>query len=241
MQNTTPNQKENTTTHHWDSFYSKPDPYGWLGRYNERMRAKIVNHFIKWSYFENALDMGCGEGALTYAISDHVKKIDAFDISHNAIKFANKLHHKPNINYYQFDITNFEANDNQYDLIICTGVIEYVEKSQVENILNEIKKSITPSGYFMLSTRADSFKDRKIDQNMDPRFRPTIRSMLKILEKDFRVLLVMPLYPNKFLHKIIKGLFSIFSPIFDKYYCAWLATLNPEDSFHCLFLCIPKK
>jgi ubiquinone/menaquinone biosynthesis C-methylase UbiE len=232
---------ENRTAESWDSYYNKPNPWGWLGGYNDKMRAKIVNHFIKWGYFENALDMGCGEGALTYAISDHVNKIDAFDISHNAIKFAQKLKSKPNINYYQLDITKFEAKSNKYGLIMCSEVMEYLEKSQVEKVLNEIKKSIIPSGCFMLSARVDDFKDRKIDQNKDPRFRPTVRSMIKILEKDFRVLLVMTLYPHKFTHKVIKRICSIFSPSFDKYYCAWLATLNPEDSFHCLFLCIPKK
>lgn len=86
------------------------------------------------------LDVGCGNGALSYDISKKVRRVVAVDISEANIKTAKKKYLAPNIEYIVGDITEYNFSET-FDAVILSNVLEHIE-NRVE-FLGGIKK-LTP-------------------------------------------------------------------------------------------------
>ncbi|MCK4744785.1 class I SAM-dependent methyltransferase [Candidatus Parcubacteria bacterium] len=85
------------------------------------------------------LDAGCGEGLIIHNILRKIPKvkIDAFDISEQALENAKKI--LPNNNFFQGDITDIKLPSNDYDLIIALEILEHLENP--EAALRELKRA----------------------------------------------------------------------------------------------------
>lgn len=86
---------------------------------------------------DSILDIGCGNGALVFDISRHVKNVVAIDKNIESIKVANKRYPAANITYLIGDVTK-DLPGRKFDTVILSNVLEHI-KNRVE-FLNEIKK-----------------------------------------------------------------------------------------------------
>ena len=73
------------------------------------------------------LDIGCGNGALTYDVAKKVKKVIGIDINKNNISFAKKNYFRKNIEYIHGDALTDLPNE-KFDVIILSNVLEHIEK-----------------------------------------------------------------------------------------------------------------
>lgn len=76
------------------------------------------------------LDIGCGNGALSYDIAKKAKKVVGIDLSEKNISFAKERYSKENIEYICGDALK-NLPDENFDIIIMSNVLEHVE-SRVE-------------------------------------------------------------------------------------------------------------
>lgn len=83
------------------------------------------------------LDIGCGNGALTYDIANKAKKVVGIDLSAKNISFAKKRYSKENIEYICGDALK-DLPGKKFDVIIMSNVLEHI-KSRVE-FLKELRK-----------------------------------------------------------------------------------------------------
>lgn len=72
------------------------------------------------------LDVGCGSGFSTYFFYPFCKEIYAIDYSKKAIDSAKKKY--PHINFLNTEVTNLPFEDNEFDVIICQGVLHHLIK-----------------------------------------------------------------------------------------------------------------
>lgn len=101
-------------------------------------------------------DVGCGNGALLIRIAQSFQNknvsFDGFDLSKAFANYANqavkykKLH---NIHFYEKNIER-ENLATKYDLIICSEVIEHIQKPSV--FIEKMHNSLEKNGYFLIST-----------------------------------------------------------------------------------------
>lgn len=83
------------------------------------------------------LDIGCGNGALTYDIAEKVKKVVGIDINEKYINFAKKKFSRENIVYIVGDaLTNLP--NNHFDVIILSNVLEHID-NRIE-LLKSLRK-----------------------------------------------------------------------------------------------------
>lgn len=75
---------------------------------------------------DSVLDIGCGNGALTYDVARKAKKVVAIDLNEENIKIAREKYSAPNIRYLRNDITK-ELPDKKFDLIVLSNVLEHIE------------------------------------------------------------------------------------------------------------------
>lgn len=93
---------------------------------------------------DTVLDIGCGNGALTYDIAKKAKYVYAIDISKNNINEAKKKFSAPNITYLVGDATSFNFNQ-KFDVIVLSNVLEHIE-----NRVEFLKRISTLSNKFLI-------------------------------------------------------------------------------------------
>jgi len=86
----------------------------------------------------SVLDAGCGEGfTLSHFEEKNIgKNLEGVDFLSTAIKIGKKLH--PKLALKQGDIYKLPYKDSQFDLVLCTEVLEHLENP--EKALKELKR-----------------------------------------------------------------------------------------------------
>jgi 2-polyprenyl-3-methyl-5-hydroxy-6-metoxy-1,4-benzoquinol methylase len=97
------------------------------------------------------LDIGCGEGSFTNAISKYGKKTYGIDIGKDSIKIAKFFHHSTNkLNFLIADACQLPFKKNSFDFIWCSEVIEHIKNDN--KVLRQIKNVLKPGGYIYITT-----------------------------------------------------------------------------------------
>jgi SAM-dependent methyltransferase len=117
-----------------DTVYKQHDPWGddtEIGReYFERATAMLDAERAGKS-FGTAFDIGCAEGAFTEILAARCQSVIGVDISPVAISRAeNRKVWGPTVRFHSFDLRT-ERVPNQFDLIVCSGVLEYFNSPTV--------------------------------------------------------------------------------------------------------------
>ena len=112
--------------------------------------------------YGNTLDLGCGLGQVAVSLSAKSEIVVAADISKNALKVVAKVakrKNKSNIHPVLLDATHLPFRDGVFDLIVCSGVLEWVPTSHDSrcpperlqlNMLREISRALSRLGLFWL-------------------------------------------------------------------------------------------
>lgn len=107
------------------------------------------------------LDAGCGLGGMTFALAKVVGEIVAFDSSFERIKFINlksQYDGLDNIKTFVGDFDNLPLKEEEFDLVILNGVLEWsgipnVPKNPREvqkDMLKKCLKLLKPGGYIYI-------------------------------------------------------------------------------------------
>ncbi|MBL7196730.1 MAG: class I SAM-dependent methyltransferase [Candidatus Omnitrophica bacterium] len=83
------------------------------------------------------LDIGCGNGALTFDLAKKAKEVIGIDKNKENIKLAREKYSSPNIKYYFGDVTKY-IFPSKFDAIILSNVLEHIS-NRVE-FLKKIKE-----------------------------------------------------------------------------------------------------
>src|SRR3989344_1221772 len=72
------------------------------------------------------LDIGCGNGALTYDLAKKARKVVAIDNNRKNINIASKIYSRDNIEYLVGDATTCALKE-KFDYITLSNVLEYID------------------------------------------------------------------------------------------------------------------
>jgi cyclopropane-fatty-acyl-phospholipid synthase len=102
----------------------------------------------------NILDIGCGWGGLTHAISQRYPKckIDGISISKEQINYANKKYKSNKLQYFYFDYRDLIKKNKKYDRICSVGMFEHVGHKNYDTYLNICESVLKKNGIFLLHT-----------------------------------------------------------------------------------------
>jgi len=117
--------------------FNSPYP---LRRYMHRKQLDSILELV--SSNGKILDVGCGEGILAILIAKKGKQVTACDISKPNIERAKKIAKKEGvldkINFIEADAENLSFQDNEFDLVISSHVLEHLPN--FEKGLSEIRR-----------------------------------------------------------------------------------------------------
>jgi len=74
---------------------------------------------------DKVLDIGCGNGDLSYDLAQKAKAVSGIDISEPSIKKAKTAHKRDNLNFITEDATSYDFGV-QFDVIVLSNVLEHI-------------------------------------------------------------------------------------------------------------------
>lgn len=121
-----------------ESFYEKPDPWGYKTRPDDIVRRDIMLELIpKEINYVTTLDIGCGEGFITEELPGSF--VTGVDISKNAIARAKG---NERVSYQVKNINDWDIEERKYDLVTCSGVLypHYITDATLQKIIKATNK-----------------------------------------------------------------------------------------------------
>lgn len=113
----------------WEQWYERADPWDYEGSDEDVLRISAILSRLGRKHFTHALDLGCGEGKLTNALSAVADNVVGYDISENALVRARKRF--PGTEFRQGDLLNVirrpEVTSVPFDLIVVAEVLYYLQ------------------------------------------------------------------------------------------------------------------
>lgn len=110
--------------------------------YKKHTHSNPIQRLLLWNFFQtlkklispkqidSILDVGCGEGFTLNRLKENNigKKLEGIEFSKTAIDLGRQSY--PDIKIIQGDIYNLPYKDNEFNLVLCTEVLEHLENPQ---------------------------------------------------------------------------------------------------------------
>lgn len=140
-------------------------PTGWGGSVMMKLWNRVYLPMAKWSLsflpakqFHRILDIGVGNGATTYYLSQRFKAetIIGIDISEKAIEQAKRLHSDHAITFERVDIEKIDSPSNSFDLICAFQ--NHFHWNNLQGSLLEIRRILTDDGILLIGCEYSKVK-----------------------------------------------------------------------------------
>jgi len=107
---------------------------------------------VKYIEGKDILDAGCGSGAILEFLGH--KKVTGVDIGRGFIQFCSLKY--PHAKFYEANLEKLPFEDNSFDTVICSEVIEHLEHP--EKAIREFRRVLRSNGELILTTPNFSFR-----------------------------------------------------------------------------------
>ena len=127
--------------------------------------APLINAHIDRFYFfapfcigKKVLDLGCGFGYGTKIVAQFAQSVVAIDPDRNEIGYAMEHHRAHNISYRCEMIQ--DLNDREFEVSICTEVLEHVPPQDADSLLKSLAERMRPGGLSIFTTPCQTYTQK---------------------------------------------------------------------------------
>lgn len=143
--------------------------------YGNTRLTKAIKFIQEYIYPDSyVLDIGCGIGIISEAISKQLKQgyIWAYDISDNNIQYAKETIAAKNISFCSGNVINqFDEIKNTIhhpiDLVVMVDVIEHIPLSSHNALLENLSSVMSDTAYFVLTFPSPEYQVFLKENNPD--------------------------------------------------------------------------
>ena len=181
---------------YWQNMYSQENRFGTGPTKLAESAIEILSEIQRIKI----LEIGCGQGRDALFFSEKNFRIDAFDISPNAISFINKIKHEEkleNLNVFVHDATKPLKPDTEYNFAYSNLALQFFDLNNLEKVFENVANVLKEESQFLLSTKKKGDKyyqfGKKISENAFEnkgviRYFFEKEELQKILENRFEII-----------------------------------------------------
>lgn len=131
----------------FDSIYARSDdPWSYETSAYEAAKYDSTMAALPSRQIRNALEMGCSIGVFTSMLAERCARVVAADFSPLAVERARaRLASQSNVVLEQRDL-RASLPDGQFDLVVCSEVLYYWQREDMESVLDEVEKRLDADG-----------------------------------------------------------------------------------------------
>jgi len=118
----------------------------------QQARFDLILKYLGDIKNKTVLDVGCGDGALTYLFCKKQANVVGADVEELGLKFAKEFlsSHGYHPQLILTSAYNIPLEDNSVDCVVASDVIEHVQEP--DRLLEEAKRILKPGGKIVIST-----------------------------------------------------------------------------------------
>jgi SAM-dependent methyltransferase len=131
--------------------FHQPEWYFQKRGYHVQVRIETISEFLKGSQFGRMLDIGCGDGSISLPLLTASNRLTLLDMSDGMLARAKSripTGLSSNVDIFKSDFMGANLEPNSYDLIICLGVLAYIETPDL--FLAKLASLLKPGGHLIL-------------------------------------------------------------------------------------------
>lgn len=147
----------NSKSEHVKALFEVPEKYLGPRQYDIEIRVDVVGQFTNQKQFENALDIGCGNGAISLPLLQRCRNLTLLDLSANMLEIAKSripADRRSNVRTINADFLETEFPPHSFDLICCIGVLAHVDSPA--EVIAKVSRLAKPGALVILEF-TDSF------------------------------------------------------------------------------------
>jgi 2-polyprenyl-3-methyl-5-hydroxy-6-metoxy-1,4-benzoquinol methylase len=127
--------------------FQEPEWYFNKRDYHVRVRVETVGELLNGAGFERILDIGCGDGSISLPLLTETNRLTWLDMSDGMLARARARIPSglsASVEIINGDFMGARLETNAYDLIICLGVLAYIDP--VQPFLDKLTSLLKPGG-----------------------------------------------------------------------------------------------
>ena len=113
----------------------------------------LVKKALKYVSGGKALELGVGNGRNTLFLLSNSFEVTGVDMSEEGIKvLSERAENNADLNLVVSDVLEFESTE-KFDLVLAIGLLHFLEKEDIDSLVNKMKKWTTKGGLNVIATR----------------------------------------------------------------------------------------
>lgn len=163
------------------------------------------------------LDIGCGSGHGTFALSKRFKTIIGVDVSSDAIEYATAHWNRPNIRYMTGSGTHIPFPADTFDIAVAFEVFEHIK--DWKKFLSELRRVTKSDGQIYISTPNKYIYSPGTKKPINPyhQFEMTPEQFTSALRKYFHIEFLKgqrtPVYNDHWIWKLVDPILFLFKEV----------------------------
>ncbi len=118
--------------------------------FNKRLDI-VLDSFQNYDH-ARILDIGCGPGMMAEYSIERDFEFFGIDISERMIsECISKFGHNNSTHFSVGKLQSLDFQDSFFDIVLCMGALEYVNKDEIEDALSEMIRVLKPGGQIIIS------------------------------------------------------------------------------------------
>ncbi|MCD4760050.1 class I SAM-dependent methyltransferase, partial [archaeon] len=113
----------------------------------KKNKLNKLNEFLDPQEQKTCLDIGCGTGAISYALRKQGEIWHSIDSDESCVNMTLNLVKE---NVHQMDATNTNFENNKFDTVIALDIIEHIEDD--DSLVKELKRILKDNGKLYVTT-----------------------------------------------------------------------------------------
>ncbi|MCJ2372615.1 class I SAM-dependent methyltransferase [Pseudomonas sp. RGM 3321] len=103
----------------------------------------------------HALELGCGDGRNLTALAHKGYSLSGVDMVDSTVHSRQLNPWLKDLNFQQADILNYTPAPECYDVLVCSEVLHFFTKDELQQVMPKIISAVKPGGYVFLDLLSD--------------------------------------------------------------------------------------